>query len=55
MGFPFLPGREAAFASLCLVPLGCLLFVSLKGEEKSGEKKEVYDFRLQYFDKQAIT
>ena len=32
VGLPFLPGREAALASLCLLPLGCFALESL-GEE----------------------
>lgn len=30
VGLPFLPGSEAAFANLCLLPFGCLVLGSLK-------------------------
>lgn len=31
VGLPFLPGREAALVSLCLLPLGCFALESLGG------------------------
>lgn len=35
VGLPFLPGREAAFVSLCLLPLGCFALESLEGRSKA--------------------
>lgn len=34
VGLPFLPGSEAAFVNLCLLPFGCLVLGSLEGRSK---------------------
>lgn len=35
VGLPFLPGREAAFVSLCLLLFSCFAFGSLEGRSRS--------------------
>ena len=46
VGLPFLPGREAAFVSLCLLPLGCFALESLEGRSKARAPQSCWHYPL---------
>ena len=46
VGLPFLPGREAAFVSLCLLPLGCFALESLEGRSEARAPQSCWHYPL---------